>query len=506
LVVLLAVAAVAGGPSAAAALGQVDLGLTMERTDGSVPGPVPVGGEAIFHLRVSNSGTDNVADAEVVDTFPAGLTPVAPFPAGCGVAGQVVSCDVPLFSPFDHPTFDLHARAEVSVAGQTLTNQAAVSSGQADDDSSDNAASLNVPVGPWSALSVALAAGPGPVPAGAPVTFTATVRNDGPSAAPGVRLAGVLPAGLSLRGATPSQGTCAGAACDLGPLATGAQARVELAADSAASAGGRLVAAVEASPGGPGALARAQAGIEVTPRPIEVRVGDGRPNLSVSVRGPRRVVQGAAGAWFLRVANTGSAAATGVRLRGATSPRADLVSARDTGARCGRRLPVTCDLGTLLPGETRTVALRIRPRSAGRLSVTAAAAGTRPEPTYTDNLRGSTARAAPGKARVTLRASVTPRRVSAGAPVAVVLTVRNPGPVTARRLRVCARPPAALEGIRAPGGRLAGGRACWTLASLRPGASRRFRLTGTAAASARAATAVAATVRGQNLRPAAVRR
>ena len=70
MVVLLAVAAVAGGPSAASALGQVDLGLTMARTDGS--GPVAVGGEAIFHLTVSNAGTDNVSDATVVDAFPPG--------------------------------------------------------------------------------------------------------------------------------------------------------------------------------------------------------------------------------------------------------------------------------------------------------------------------------------------------------------------------------------------------------------------------------------------------
>ena len=501
MVVLLAVAAVAGGPWAASALGQVDLGLTMARTDGS--GPVAVGGEAIFHLTVSNAGTDNVSDATVVDAFPAGLTPVAPFPPGCGVAGQVVSCDVPPFSPFDHPTLDLRARAEVAVADKTLTNQAVVSSGQADDDSS---ASLSVTVGPWSALSVALAASPAGVPAGAPVAFTATVRNEGPSTVPGVRLAGVLPAGLSLRGATPSQGTCAGAACDLGPLAAGAQARVELAADTAASAGGRLVAAVEATPAGPGAPARAEAAVEVTPRPIEVAVGDGRPNLSVSVRPPRRVVQGAPGTWTLRVANTGSAVATGVRLRGAASPQADLLGARDTGARCGTRLPVTCELGTMLPGEVRNVALRIRPRSAGRLAVTAAAAGTRPEPSYTDNLRGASARAAPGRARVTLRATVSPRRVTAGAPVAVVLTVRNPGPVAATRLRVCLRPPGALEGVRAPGATLAGGRACWTLASLRPGASRRYRLTGTAGASAGAASAVAATVRGANLPPTPARR
>ena len=503
-VVLLAVVVVAGGPAAASALGQVDLGLTMQRTDGS--GPVAVGGEAIFHLTVSNAGTDNVSDATVVNAFPAGLTPVAPFPAGCGVAGQVVSCEVPLFSPFDHPTFDLRARAEVAVAGQTLTNQAVVSSGEADDDTSDNAASLAVTVGPWSALSVALAASPGPIPAGAPVAFTATVRNDGPSAAPGVRLAGVLPAGLSLRGATPSQGTCAGAACDLGPLAAGAQARVELAADSAASAGGRLVAVVEATPAGPGAPARAQAAVEVTPRPIEVAVGEGRPNLSVSVRPPRRVVQGAAATWTLRVANTGSAVATGVRLRGAASPGADLLGARDTGARCGTRLPVTCVLGTLLPGEVRSVALRIRPRSAGRLAVTAAAAGTRPEPSYTDNLRGASARAAPGKARVTLRATVSPQRVTAGAPVAVVLTLHNPGPVAATRLRVCVRPPGGLEGVRAPGATLAGGRACWTLASLPRGASRRYRLTGTAGASAGAVGAVAATVRGANLAPTPARR
>ena len=64
---------------------------------------------------------------------------------------------------------------------------------------------------------------------GAPITYTLTVTNTGPAPATGVVLTDTLPAGVTLRAVTPSQGSCLGTApivCNLGPLGSGAPATV----------------------------------------------------------------------------------------------------------------------------------------------------------------------------------------------------------------------------------------------------------------------------------------
>jgi uncharacterized repeat protein (TIGR01451 family) len=57
-------------------------------------------------------------------------------------------------------------------------------------------------------LSVTLADAPDPVTTGQPLTYTATVRNNGPDAASNVRLTGTLPFGVGFTSATVTSGTC----------------------------------------------------------------------------------------------------------------------------------------------------------------------------------------------------------------------------------------------------------------------------------------------------------
>ncbi|MDQ3741772.1 MAG: hypothetical protein M3389_12610, partial [Actinomycetota bacterium] len=83
---------------------------------------------------------------------------------------------------------------------------------------------------PVADLSVATAASPDPVPVGDELTYTLTVRNEGPAAAKGVVLTGELPADVAIGAITPSQGTCSrdglALTCAVGALASGATATV----------------------------------------------------------------------------------------------------------------------------------------------------------------------------------------------------------------------------------------------------------------------------------------
>jgi uncharacterized repeat protein (TIGR01451 family) len=85
-------------------------------------------------------------------------------------------------------------------------------------------------------VPVAQTDSPDPVTARGQVTYTVTMRSDGPADATGVALVDTLPDVLFVS-ATPSQGTCARAGkgqrggvltCDLGALAAGGSATVSI--------------------------------------------------------------------------------------------------------------------------------------------------------------------------------------------------------------------------------------------------------------------------------------
>ena len=90
--------------------------------------------------------------------------------------------------------------------------------------------SMITPVNQLVDLSLSAASAPNPVLAGSPLTYTFTVANGGPGAATSVAFTNVMPAGLALVSATPSQGIAITngntVLANLGPLSTGAVATV----------------------------------------------------------------------------------------------------------------------------------------------------------------------------------------------------------------------------------------------------------------------------------------
>lgn len=93
---------------------------------------------------------------------------------------------------------------------------------------------------PSADLAVTNVAAPGRVIAGHDVTYTATVRNNGPNAANLVTLTDTIGPGQIVVSAIASQGTCTGVApiaCSLGGLASGASATVTVVGRSSAALG-----------------------------------------------------------------------------------------------------------------------------------------------------------------------------------------------------------------------------------------------------------------------------
>ncbi len=79
---------------------------------------------------------------------------------------------------------------------------------------------------PSADLQITKTGTPATVTLGHNVTYTLTVRNNGPDPASGVSVADTLPFTETLVSATPSQGTCSSTSCTIGNLASGASATI----------------------------------------------------------------------------------------------------------------------------------------------------------------------------------------------------------------------------------------------------------------------------------------
>jgi uncharacterized repeat protein (TIGR01451 family) len=93
--------------------------------------------------------------------------------------------------------------ADTADAGSLLTVAATAPTG-----TSLSGATITVGLVASADLSVTLADAPDPVTTGQPLTYTATLRNNGPDAASNVRLTGTLPFGVGFTSATVTSGTC----------------------------------------------------------------------------------------------------------------------------------------------------------------------------------------------------------------------------------------------------------------------------------------------------------
>jgi len=207
-----------------------------------------------YTATVRNNGPDDAAGVQLVDTLPAGaaLVSAAASQGSCAAAGGTVTCPLGRLASGGAATVAVVVRP----AGPgTLTSGVRVSATEIDRVPGNDAATATTAVGPAADLRVSLVASPDPVTAGQPLTYAATVVNDGPSAATGASLGITLPAGATFVSASASQGTCAHSAasgsvtCALHDLGVGASATVAVVVTPGAA--GALTARALASSAAP---------------------------------------------------------------------------------------------------------------------------------------------------------------------------------------------------------------------------------------------------------------
>ena len=188
------------------------------------PDPVVVGQNLRYTLTVSNVGPSTATAVVLKDTLPPGVTSVSSTPGAesCAEASGVITCALPDMPANTSTTVTILVTADT--AG-VITNTATVTAGETDPDVTNNTATLMTTVDVAADLSITKSDSPDPAVAGASLSYTVMVTNNGPSDATAVTLTDTLPAGVAFVSSTPDSPTCTESSgtvsCTLGALNAG---------------------------------------------------------------------------------------------------------------------------------------------------------------------------------------------------------------------------------------------------------------------------------------------
>jgi len=203
-------------------------------TNGVWPQWVLIGNSSTFYVSVTNSGPWNATTVQTTVSVPAGLTYVSASPSQgtCNFVSPTLTC------AFGTVAKGATATVQVAFTGAsegTYTSTATVAATETDTNTADNSANAAVEVADQTRvadLTLAKTA-TASVTIGANITYSLTIHNNGSASAAAAVVSDPLPAGTTYVSATPSQGSCSGTAivsCNLGAIANGADATVQIVA------------------------------------------------------------------------------------------------------------------------------------------------------------------------------------------------------------------------------------------------------------------------------------
>lgn len=199
------------------AVSSADLAIT--KTDS--PDPVIAGTNLTYTINVSNNGSGPAVFAQWNDTLP-GETRLQSFSPAAGWScatppigsGGSITCNKDTMAAGESAGFTVVVRVDADVAdGATLSNTATISSSVSDPNNANNSATAITSVIRRADLQVVSKIDtPDPVVTNNPLTYTITLRNNGPSVATGVALNDALPPGALFNNCMATGGgVCGGA-------------------------------------------------------------------------------------------------------------------------------------------------------------------------------------------------------------------------------------------------------------------------------------------------------
>jgi large repetitive protein len=418
-----------------------DLTITKAASSSSfVPGTA-----GTYLIRVTNNGPSNADEVRVQDHLPSGLqlVDVSTDHGPCtGTQSGTVACGLGTIGVGVTVLVTVNVWVSADAAPGTITNTATVSW-----PSGTKQATAGTPVVGSADLAITKSADPArPVP-GRPVTYTMTVVNNGPSDAHDVAVTDSIPAGLTVTSVTASQGTCdqSTVRCTLGTMANGATATMTVVADVATGttvADIQDTATVTSSTADPD-TSNNQASYQSSLNP--------QANLEITKQAsPDTAIAGDHVTYTLTVTNHGPSTASAVTVSDPLATGLTLVSASGSGATCTGTTAVSCTLGDLPDGETRTVTVDTRLAADFSGSVvrnTATVDSPTEDPTHA-NRQATAVTPVTTKADMEITKTGT-ATVVAGDTASYTIRVRNAGPSDAQNVAVSDPLPEAFDGVTA---------------------------------------------------------
>jgi uncharacterized repeat protein (TIGR01451 family) len=364
--------------------------LSIAKSD--APDPVIVGETLTYTLTVANNGPDDATEVTVTDTLPAGVAFVSAT-AGCVNSAGTVTCTVGALTNGATATMTITVTAPTTPG--TISNTASVTGSPADPDGANNLATETTVVNPPAGTADLSIDKKGPLLAivGNALTYSLKARNDGPNGATGVSVSDPLPAGVNYVSAVSTTGSCTFAAatrtvaCAIGALASGQSATVTITVKPLQAGTLTNTATVSGTQSDPKmsnnsdtavtfVLALADLSLTMTDSPDPVRV-----NNTLT--------------YLLTVRNAGPSSASHVGLGDVLPEKTQFVSIVQSQGNCDRyraddRDVVACDLGTLAPGATATVTIKVKPLRRGSITNRAATSSLAADPNFSNNSASAT--------------------------------------------------------------------------------------------------------------------
>jgi uncharacterized repeat protein (TIGR01451 family) len=313
--------------------------------------PVLVPGQTVeYVITVTNAGPSSAETVVMDDPLPEGLIArSATTSQGTCVIGASVRCDLGGLALGDTVTIVVAAAIAADVTGQ-ITNVATSSSDTTDPDLDNNSAETTDELTPSAELSVVKTVAPAPFVPGEDLTYTITVANEGPSDAADVTMSDTMPDGLTPRTVETTSGTCSieggSVRCDLGAVAPGAAVTITIVAGSDPTIDAAVTNSVVVATSTP----------ESDPD-NNTDTATSTPDPAADVRVIKSAAADAVGgetlAYTIDVTNLGPSTAGDVVLTDVLPVGTAFVSASE--ACVDGDGVVTCDLGDLAPGSTRSI-------------------------------------------------------------------------------------------------------------------------------------------------------
>ena len=362
----------------------------------SSPLTVSVGSTFNYVLDIWNFGGLAATDVTVEDVLPGTLSldaVFAPPDAVCNHTGEAlggtVSCTLGTIGVGDSATINIRVNAELEAAGTTVTNSATASTTADESDTSNNTdeAQTTIIDIPRPDLEV-IKSGPINIEAAGDYSYSIEATNlSTEDTATGVIVTDILPDGVVYRDYSFSlgDGTCSPIdastiRCEVGNLAPGEQATIELGV-TAPTAPGTVTNQVTITGNEPDSNGSNNISLATT-------TVEGRADVAITKEAPGSINAGSTLQYELTVTNNGPSRAPNVSVMDALPDNVRFVTSETSQGTCSYGGgTVSCSLGTVASGDSATIRIDVIPTqtSAGSITNSATVSTSDTDPDTSNN-------------------------------------------------------------------------------------------------------------------------